>query len=169
MPTPQSAAVMMPFLLAGFLGLGLTACSGETAPQPPATRFVPDTKPAPPVRWVDAVVPEGTRLELQIETVAAGGAGGQSTPVRAKLVEAVLVGNIVVLPAGSLLEGEARRSAPGSGIHVMRFGQISTPTGAGAPIAVRPAGGGREVRGSLSAGTSLSVELEKPLEIKVKS
>ena len=168
MLTLRSAAVVLSLMLAGALHLTLISCSEAPPPPPPVTGFVPDTKPAPPVRWVDAVVPEGTRLDLLIEAPTVP-RGEEATPVRAKLAEAVMVGNIVVLPAGSFLDGDARRNTSGGGTYDIRFSSISTPTGAGAAIAVRPIGGGPGIRGSLSPGASLSVELDKPLEIKVKS
>ena len=165
----------VPILIACALFAACLGCSSQE-PQPQSDvasgGLVPDTKPAPPVRWVDATVPEGTLLPLKLvgridpATCKAGDA------FRARLDDAVLVGDQVVLPAGSFVEGvlvPGPVQEGGIGPHALglKFQTINTPTGAGAVLDVRlrqpPRG-----RVALEEGTLLSVVLRSPLQIKVK-
>src|SRR6266850_5315146 len=63
-----------PGLIAAFasvlLGAGGCSSSDQTASVPPpaenAGGLVPDTKPVPEARWIEATVPQGTRIRLSM-------------------------------------------------------------------------------------------------------
>jgi hypothetical protein len=112
--------------------------------------FIPDTKPAPPIRWVDATVEAGTRLALTMVDRVGSDSGKRGDSFKARLAEALVQGDMVVLPAGSTVYGVVARVTPAGtgfknrgGSMVLAFSRITTPTGAGADLSARLAEIGR--------------------------
>jgi hypothetical protein len=180
MPFAMSSAVVAFAALALVLPL-VTACgSGPAeegaAPQRPAATpgFVPDTKPAPPVRWVDATVPGGTPLKLALLQAVGTAESKAGDRFEARLTEAVVVGEMVAVPAGSILHGVVVESAPGGaspgGLATLTllFERLSTPTGAGADMRARYRRRGPGDRAVLEKDATLTVMLESPLAIQVR-
>jgi len=164
-----------PGLIAAFasvlLGAGGCSSSEQTASVPPPAAnpggFVPDTKPVPEVRWIEATVPQGTTIKLSMIDTLSPETSKQGDPFRTLVTEAVMVDGIVVVPSGSNIMGRVTEVTPTT-LH-LRFERIDTPTGASASLKARLSdakqGNGR--RGMISTAP-LSVVLEEPLRIRVK-
>jgi hypothetical protein len=174
MPHLRPALPMaVPFLLVCALGIVGLRCSSQEPQSTVATGgLIPDTKPAPIVRWVDATVPQGTVLSLKLVGRIDPASSRSGDMFRARLDDAVMVGNMVVIPAGSFVEGvlapgPAQGGAIGSQRLGLKFQTINTPTGAGAVLDVRLQPSPR-VAGVWEEGTPLPVVLQSPLQIKVK-
>ena len=164
-----------PGLIAAFasvlLGAGGCSSSEQTASVPPpaenAGGLVPDTKPVPEVRWIEATVPQGTTIRLSMIDTLTPGTSKQGDPFRTLVTEAVMVGGIVVVPSGSNIMGRVTEVTPTS-LH-LRFERIDTPTGASASLKARLADAkqGGDGRGMMSTAP-IAVVLEEPLHIRVK-
>jgi hypothetical protein len=184
------------------LVIGLWACGQSPSVQAPApanngsSGFVPDTKPLPSVKWLDATVPAGTVLKLSLIDSLDSGSNNKGDSFRTLLNDAILVKGTVVLPSGSNVMGEVTEVVPAStgfkgrgGMLLLEFRRINTPTGASAelkaalkgltptrtsavlagpsdPGAVAAGARGREAL--LQPNTPLVVVLQEPLSIKVK-
>ncbi len=161
------------------LGVALLqgGCGKEPARrQEPAGGFIPDTKPAPPIRWVDATVPKGTIIPLVAKTVVSASTSRVGDPFGARVVEGVVVDSKLAIPEGATIEGNVAAIAPAGqaasrgGAVTLAFKVVSTQTGASAPIAAHVVGG-KNWRGSFSMlkeGEAFSIVLEEPLNIKVR-
>ncbi len=150
----------------------LVLACGQKTPEPPPSvgGFVPDTKPAPPVRWADATVPPGTRMELTLPAGAPGGALHKGDVVQARVAVAILAGALLAIPEGSIVEGVVAAAEPGRP-PLVRFKVVSTPTGASAPIAahqVTELARRDIVPGGPESGTPIAIVLDQPLQIKVR-
>jgi hypothetical protein len=126
------------------LGLLIVGCSGASQPERAPAGLVPDTKPAPPVRWVDATVPQGTRLALALVDRVGSDTSRRGDLFRSRITEALVQGEMVVIPAGSMVFGVVGQATPArtgfknkGGSMVLAFSRISTPTGAGADLTAR--------------------------------
>jgi hypothetical protein len=158
--------------------------------------FVPDTKPIPPVHWIEATVPRGTPIRLSLIDILTSETTRKGEAFRALVTEAIVIDGIVTVPSGSNVVGVVSEVVPGTtgsqgrgGMLVLQFNRIDTPTGAraslkarlaelkpvrssailvggGAPGAVVAGAKGREV--VIGSDTPLTLVLEEPLHIKVK-
>ncbi len=158
--------------------------------------FVPDTKPVPPVHWIEATVPKGTPIQLSLIDNLTSGMSRKGEAFRALVTEAIVIDGIVAVPSGSNVVGVVSEVVPGTagsqgrgGTLVLQFNRIDTPTGAraslkarlselkpvrspailvggGAPGTVAAGAKGREV--VIGSDTPLTLVLEEPLHIKVK-
>ena len=152
-------------------------CGQEPAPKPqPVGGFVPDTKPAPPIRWVDAVVPKGTNIPLVASLAVSAGTSRVGDRFDARVAEGVVTDSKLAIPEGARIEGYVAAINPhgheGSrgGTVTLAFKVVSTQTGASAPIAAHVVGG-KSWRGSFSIlkeGEPFTIVLDEPLNIKVR-
>ncbi len=185
---PLSAILMVSALAIG-CGGGPQAPEGGT-PAAQAGGLVPDNKPAPPVRWSDATIPAGTTLDLALVEPLSSETNRTGDRFRGRMVDGIVQGSRVVLPGGSIVEGKvlgAIAAGQGAGRQggtlIVQFERITTPFGAAADIAARVVktgvatqvvrdgviGGGAPGRSVLlPPEASLTVVLEKPLQIKVR-
>lgn len=137
------------------LSPGFVGCSDDRRSEHGAAGLVPDTKPAPAVRWIDATVPVGTKLGLAMIDRIGSDTGKRGDLFKSRLSEAVIQGDMVVIPAGSTVFGVVAQVTSArtgfknkGGSLVLAFSRISTPTGAGADLTARlvqvggPGGGG---------------------------
>src|SRR6266849_4919642 len=122
---------------------GLGACGQSRSSQAtvPANEnssgFVPDTKPLPPVNWLDATVPEGTVLKLSLIDSLNSGSTRKGDPFRTLVTDAILINGVVAVPSGSNVMGEVTEVIPAAqgfkgrgGMLLLEFKRINTPTGA---------------------------------------
>ncbi|MEO8681431.1 MAG: hypothetical protein ABI665_20450 [Vicinamibacterales bacterium] len=78
-------------------------------------RVVDRTKPAPlppAAKFREFTLPEGTRLNMRLQTAVASDTSRVEDPVEATLTDAVMVDGIEVLPAGSAVHGEVAAVDP---------------------------------------------------------
>ena len=158
----------------------VTGCAQEV-PQKATTAdgYVPDTKPAPPIRWVDATVPAGTRISMTLLTPLSAASNRPGDLFKARVTEGVMAGALLAIPEGSLVQGNVksvsatRQGAGGSASRLaLAFKVLTTVTGAGAPLSARlldESGGG--AGGSftrLEEGSPMTIVLEEPLVIKIR-
>ncbi len=167
---PSSAVLLVSILL------GPVGCSPAPGPEVkrPAAGFVPDTKPAPVVRWVETTVTAGTEIRLALSGRLSLDSSRPGDAVRARVMEAVMQDGLVAVPAGSIVEGRVAEvatarggSVAGGGRFVLELGRIGTPTEATAVLSERltiTVGGE-----GLEPETPLRLKLEKPLNIKVRN
>ena len=152
------------------LFLGAAGCSQSAGPasKPEAARgavgFVPDTKPVPVARWIEATVPRGTAIKLSMIDTLTPQTSHKGDAFRALVTEAVMINGMVVVPSGSNILGVVSDVAPE--VLRLQFDRIDTPTGASAPIKARlkPAANGPMLR----SNAPIVVVLDEPLQIKVK-
>src|SRR5213593_2460824 len=112
---------------------------GTTSSQPASSLgFVPDTKPAPAAHWADATLPVGTEMQVTLLDRLNSRSNRIGDRFIAQVAEAVVVGDTVVVPAGSTLNGVVGAGKAGS--LALAFKEIVTPTGATAGIKARVAG-----------------------------
>ncbi len=181
---------------------GLGACGQSSSSQAPvpahdnSSGFVPDTKPLPAVKWLDATVPEGTVVNLSSIDSLNSGSTRKGDPFRTLVTDAILINGVVAIPSGSNVMGEVTEATPAAtgskgrgGMLRLEFKRINTPTGASTelkaalkgltpsrasavlaglsdPGAVVAGARGREAL--LEPNTSLVIVLKEPLRIKVK-
>lgn len=157
-----------------FLLLGAGGCSrsdqtaSQQTPAPGPGGFIPDTKPVPAARWIEATVPRGTTIRLSLIGTLSSETSRKGDMFRALVTDAVMVGGTVVVPSGSNILGRVGEVSPTS--LPLEFERIDTPTGASAPLKARmadsgPGGAGRTVFRSTAP---MAVVLEEPLRIQVK-
>jgi hypothetical protein len=158
--------------------------------------LVPDTRPVPEARWVDATVPRGTPIKVSLIDTLTSQTSHKGDVFRALVTEAIIIDGTVTVPSGSNVRGIvsdvvlAETGFKGQGgMLALDFNSIATPTGATAPLkarltelgprkssAVLAAGA---VPGTFAAGapgreavlrsnTTMTLVLEEPLRIKVK-
>jgi hypothetical protein len=156
------------------------ACAGRPAgeAEPAAVsgspQFVPDTKPPPPVRWVDVEVPAGTPLKTVMLQRVGVGTSRPGDRFEAKVTEAVVVGDFVAIPAGSIAHGVVAEATPGrtapggGGSLTLVIDRLSTPTGASAELQARYRRRGADADMAIDRDAPLIVRLEKTLSIQVK-
>ena len=181
---------------------GLGGCGQSRSSQSPlaagdgSSGFVPDTKPLPAVKWLDATVPEGTVLKLSLIDSLNSGSTRRGEPFRTLLTDAILINGTVVVPSGSNVMGDVTEVIPAAtgfkgrgGMLLLEFKRINTPTGASAELkgvlkGVRPprssavlagpsdpgvvAAGARGSEVVLEPNTELTIVLQEELRIKVK-
>ena len=186
--------------------LGLAACLWSCTGAAPETQrkqqesapvaFVPDTKPVPAVKWLDATVPAGTSIQMTFIDTLSSGTTHKGDVFRALVTDAIVMDDIVTVPSTSNVLGVVRDVVPGEtgfkgqgGMLLLEFNRIGTPTGASAPLkarltrlkalrgssfladasdpaAVTAGAPGREV--VVESMTPATIVLEQPLHIKVK-
>lgn len=138
---------------------GLAGCPSDRPAQPGVAGLVPDNKPAPAIRWVDATVPQGTRLGLVMIDRVGSDASKRGDLFKSRLADAVVQGEMVVVPAGSTVFGVVAQVTSArtgfknkGGSVVLAFSRISTPTGAGADLTARlvRVGGAGESEGTVA-------------------
>ena len=166
-----------PALLLLAIEVGCSRGPGEE-PAPAAAggrpAFVPDTKPPPPIRWVDSEVPAGTSLKVVLLQRLAVGSARPGDRFEARVTEAVVVGDLVAVPAGSIAHGVVVESAPGrmspGGLATLTLNieRLSTPTGASAELQARYRRRGPDAEAAIDKDAPLIVMLEKPMSIQVK-
>jgi len=189
-------------LTIAIVATGLGACGQSSSSQAPvpandgSSGFVPDTKPLPTVKWLDATVPKGTALKLSLIDSLNSGLTRSGDPFRTLVTDAILINGVVAIPSGSNVMGEVTEATPAAtgskgrgGMLRLEFKRINTPTGASAelkaalkgltpprssavlagpsdPGAVAAGARGREAL--LEPNTPLVIVLQEPLNIKVK-
>ncbi len=130
------------------------AAAGE-ATAGAAQSGVPDRKRAISTRWIDAVVPAETVLEVTLLQPVSSAGSQTGALVRSRLNAPVIVDRLEVLPEGSTIEGFlgsiilAANGGDGGGSVVLKFRQVRTPTWSSAGISarltgVRPGAGGSD-------------------------
>ena len=98
---------------------------------------------APPIpKTIAVTVPEATQLRVKIQDNLNSGANHEGDTFRATLLQPVIVGDRVVLPEGSSIEGTVTGVVPAKkgmkesgGSLTLSFDRIATPSGASAPMA----------------------------------
>ena len=107
---------------------------------PPASRPQPSAPPVP--KTVAVTVPESTPLNIKLEDNLNSGVNHEGDTFRATLVQAVIVGDRVVLPEGSTIEGTLTSVVPAKkgikesgGAMTLSFDRITTPSGNSAGMA----------------------------------
>lgn len=188
--------------------IGCPGSAGEAPSAAPptgrevGTGFVPDTKPAPAARWEDALVPAGTTIPLVLADKLDSSTSRPGNMVHATVARAVLIGDFVAVPSDSVVNGfitavtSGKEGGETGGRIVIRFNNVSTPTGAGAGIQAhlsgidaggpgRPTpilaatpvagpsgstvvGGARGREAILEANSRISITLDQPMSIKVR-
>lgn len=159
------------FPLIAFVALSpwLAGCPDGQRTEGGAAGLVPDNKPAPAVRWIDATVPQGTTLSLATIDRIGSDTGRRGDLFKARLAEAVIQGEMVVIPAGSTVFGVVAQVTSArtgfknkGGSLLLAFSRISTPTGAGADLTARlvqvggPEGGGSAtIVGTVDGGADI--------------
>jgi len=180
-------------------GEGPTTVAGGTGKAADTSRLTPDARPQVALNWIDATVPVGAEVSLELisrldsETTAAG------SLFQARVSAAVQAGGIEIVPIGATVAGivmeaaPAARGGPEGGALTLGVRVLQTPLGtggmiaarltavrrrAGEPVTVKPGATAAEsVRLSAGAaqraltmepGTSMTMVLEKALDIKVK-
>ncbi len=158
----------------------VTGCAREV-PQKAATvdGFVPDTKPAPPINWVDATVPAGTKISMTLLTPLSAASNRPGDLFKARVTAGVMAGSLLAIPEGSLVQGNVQGVGPtkqgGRGTAsrlALSFKVLTTVTGAGASLSARLSdtsegeAGGSFAR--LEEGSPMTIVLEEPLVIKIR-
>jgi len=92
-------------------------------------------------RWREVTIPAGTRLAIRLEQAVASDISRVDQPVRATLLNNIVVSGVTVVPAGSAVRGvvtEATRSARVKGLAQVgvRFDKLDV-RGAGDPYTIR--------------------------------
>ncbi|MFQ5877657.1 MAG: hypothetical protein ACE5JH_08240 [Acidobacteriota bacterium] len=153
----------------------LPACSEPRRETVPTPRFVPDTKPPPPVRWQEVTIEPGTELVLKLEEALGSGTGRPGDAFRARVAKAIVVDGLVAIAEGSIVEGVISEAAPAGrakargGRLALEFRRIRTPTGAEAEFRARHAVSGaawRDVR--LEVGAPITVVVDQSFRINVR-
>ncbi len=168
----------LPALGVAFM-LAFAGCSQEPVQQSVTVGFVPDTKPAPPIRWVDATVPQGTMIHLTMLTALDAAANHPGDHFQARVSEGIVAGNLLAIHEGSIIDGfvaavtPAPRGSKGRPAALsLGFKMVSTVTGAGAPLAARVSAPARGAAGgaitALKVGTPITIVLDEPVRIKVR-
>jgi len=118
----------------------------QPAPSRPATSTPPAaSKPvasAPPIpKTIAVTVPEATPLNVKLEDNLNSGTNHDGDTFKATLVQAVIVGDRVVFPEGSTIEGTLTSVVPAKkgmkesgGAMTLSFDRITTPSGTSAPM-----------------------------------
>jgi hypothetical protein len=104
------------------------------------SRPVPSTPPVP--KTIAVTVPESTPLKVKLEDSLNSGTTHEGDTFTATLVEPVIVGDRVVLPEGSTIEGTVTSVVPAKkgikesgGAMTLSFDRIRTPSGGSADMA----------------------------------
>ena len=104
------------------------------------TRLAPP-KPLPPAT-VAVTVPESTPMKVKIEDSLNSGTNHEGDSFRATLMESIIVGDRVVLPEGSTIEGTVTSVVPAKkgikdsgGAMTLSFDRITTPSGTSVAMA----------------------------------
>lgn len=160
--------------------LAVTGCAQEV-PQKATTvdGFVPDTKPAPPINWVDATVPAGTKISMTLLTPLSAASNRPGDLFRARVTEGVKAGALLVIPEGSLVQGNVKaasatkQGAGGTaGRLALAFKVLTTSAGAGAPLSAHLSdeseGGAGGSFARLEEGSPMTIVLEEPFVIKIR-
>ncbi|MCI0658491.1 MAG: hypothetical protein L0170_15675 [Acidobacteria bacterium] len=114
----------------------------EPAPSKPV-RSTPPAPSAPPVpKTIAITVPESTPLNIKLEENLNSGINHEGDTFTATLVQAVIVGDRVVLPEGSTIEGTLTSVVPAKkglkesgGAMTLSFDRVTTPSGNTASMA----------------------------------
>lgn len=179
----------------GACGSSEAPTSGGTEANPP-TEFVPDLKPVPEAKWVEATIPKGTPIKISLIDILTSQTSHKGDFFRALVPDAIVIDGKEIVPSGSNVRGVVRDVVPAEGgfkgkggMIALDFNQVDTPTGASAPLrakltslaprkssAILAGGGlvdtitdvspGREA--ILASGSLLTLVLEEPLHIKVR-
>ncbi len=190
-------ALALVTIAASLPGCGRPEAPAASAPDDNSPgALVPDTKPVPPVKWIDATVPEGTPIKLSLIDTLTSQASRKGDPFRALVTDAIMIDGIVTIPSGSnvlgvvsdVISGETGFKDKG-GMLALQFNRINTPTGASAPLKARltqlsgrrflavlvggaapgtVAAGAKGREAVLVSNTPITVVLDEPLRIKVK-
>ena len=67
--------------------------------------YVPDTKPVPEARWVDATVPSGTPIKLSLIDNLTSQTSRKGDVFRALVTDAIVINGTVTVPSGSNVRG----------------------------------------------------------------
>jgi hypothetical protein len=184
------------------IGIVHGACGSSEAPTSggteanPSAGLVPDLKPVPEAKWVEATIPKGTPIKISLIDILTSQTSHKGDSFRALVPDAVVIDGKEIVPSGSNVRGVVRDVVPAEvgfkgkgGMIALDFNQVDTPTGASAPLRARLtalaprkssavlAGGGlvdtitdvspgREA--ILASGSELTLVLEEPLRIKVR-
>ncbi len=158
----------------------VTGCAREV-PQKATTvdGFVPDTKPAPPISWVDATVPAGTKISMTLLTPLSAESNRPGDLFRARVSEGVMAGALLAIPEGSLVQGNVKAvsatkqgTSGTAGRLVLAFKVLTTATGAGAALSAHlsdeSGGGAGGSFARLEEGSPMTIVLEEPFVIKIR-
>ncbi len=135
------------------------------------TVFVPDTKPAPPIRWVERTIAAGTLLRVVAVRPLTADGSREGDPVEARVEDAIVVDGLVGVPSGSKIHGavaSARQGGAGRITLVVGWSRIETPTGATAGFTARTTMTGHPGSILLEANVPFEIALDAPLVIGVR-
>ena len=157
--------------------IGALACSGSPDAEGQATgaatapAFVPDTKPAPPIRWVERTIAAGTMLRAVAEAPLTADGAREGDPVEVRVEDAIITDGLVGVPSGSKIHGtvqSARRGGAGRITLVVAWTRIETPTGATAGLSARTMMSGHPGSILMEANVPYEIALDAPLVIGVR-
>src|SRR5436309_6013939 len=125
-------------------GRSETPASAVTPEESAPAAYLPETKPVPVVKWVEATVPKGTPIKLTLIDTLTSQTSRKGDGFRALVTDAILIGGTVTVPSGSNVLGvvsdvvSAEIGFKGKGgMIALEFNRINTPTGASAPLRAR--------------------------------
>lgn len=154
------------------------ACSGSPEPEGQASggsaaspAFIPDNKPAPPIRWVERTIAAGTLLRVVSDQPVTADGAREGDPIEARLEDAVVTDGLVAVPSGSKIQGtvlSSRRGGAGRITLVVGWSRVETPTGANAGLAARTTMIGHPGSILLEANVPFEIALDAPLVIGVR-
>lgn len=136
---------------AGQAGERPVTASASTAPtpaEPPAVPpdtadLKPDKKPPPGAKWGDATIPAGAEIVALLQERLDSGSARTGAIVRARTEAPFSVGDVVVLPAGSMFDGLLGQIIPANegketgGTIALRWRLVRTPVGTAAALKAR--------------------------------
>jgi hypothetical protein len=124
-------------------GQNRTTVAEGTGKSADATRLTPDARPQVAVSWIDATVPAGTEVSLELITALGSETTAAGSLFQARVAAPVQVGGLVIVPVGSTVEGFVReadpaaRGGPEGGALIVGLRVLQTPVGTGGMIAAR--------------------------------
>jgi hypothetical protein len=133
--------------------------------------FLPDNKPAPPIRWVERTIAAGTLLRVVSDQPVTADGARDGDPVEARVEDAIVTDGLVGIPSGSKIQGtvlSSRRGGAGRITLVVGWTRIETPTGANAGLTARTTMIGHPGSILLEANVPFEIALDTPLVIGVR-
>jgi len=122
--------------------------------------LLPQTAPASP----DTVIPEGTRISLQLNNQVSTKQNSEGDPFKAIVTDPVSIGDRIVIPKGSIVAGSISRilrpgrTLKGKAILTLMFQSITIPGRGELPIVASLSGVEGEGNGGLSTEGSIRGE-----------
>ncbi len=141
----------------------IPARPAQTIPEERPRPAVPQAPPEPATVSID--IPQGTSLSLELSQTLSSASAAVGTPVSARLKSPVIVGDRVIFPAGSSVEGRVVDVKPAKkgfkdtgGAIAVAFDRIAAPDGHRAVIAAgfsKVAEGSGKKKGAIIGGSAV--------------